>query len=105
MAKKALKAYTNKPTTFPSRQCPKCGKWYHARAKECPDCGTANPGRGSVTRKVKKKVRVKRRTSAPRGATSGGGNSLEAAIEFVQAAGGINQAWAALDTIERIRGL
>ena len=103
MAKKAPKAYTYKPTTFPSRECPYCHKWYHARSKECPECGTANPGRGSVARKVKKKVRVKRRTARPTSPTAG--NALDAAIEFVQVAGGINEARAALETIERIKGL
>ena len=106
MAKKA-KAFTHKPAAFPSRQCPSCGKWYHARAKECPECGTANPSRGSVSRKVKK---VKRRVGAARPgagrpAAGHGGGALEAAIEFVQAAGGIEQAKAALETIEIIRGL
>ena len=100
----AKKAYTRKPDTFPSRECPNCGKWYHARSKECPNCGTANPSRGSVTRKLKK-VRVKRRMAAQPSRVSSGGSPLEAAIEFVQAAGGLQNARAALETIERIRGL
>ena len=104
MAKKAPKAYAYKPTTFPSRECPNCGKWYHARTKECPECGTANPGRSGVTRKVKK-VRVKRRTAVPTRAAVRSGDALDAAIEFVRAAGGIQNARAALETIERIRGL
>ena len=49
MAKKAPKAYTYKPTTFPSRECPKCGKWYHARAKECPECGKSHHGSLTVS--------------------------------------------------------
>ena len=42
-----------------------------------------------------------------RGAPQAGrdGNALTAAIEFVEAAGGVEQAKAALDAIERIRQL
>jgi hypothetical protein len=104
MAKKA-KAWDQKPTNFPSRQCPGCGKFYHARSRVCPNCGTANPTRSGV-RRVKRR-RIVRRRAPTRGAvaTRGRGDALDAAIQFIQAAGGIENAKAALDRIERIRGL
>ena len=107
----AKKAWDRKPTSFPSRQCPNCQKYYHARTKECPGCGTKNPTASGVTRKVKK-VRVKRKTSgaARRGVGRGARGQapvdvLHRAIEFVEAAGGLANAKAALETIERVQRL
>ncbi|HUG93177.1 MAG TPA: hypothetical protein VML55_20215 [Planctomycetaceae bacterium] len=98
------KAWTHRPATMPSRQCPNCAKWYHARSRQCPACGAANPLRSSPARVVKKRVKRRsiRRKSARRGAP---GDGLAAAIQFVEAAGGIKQARQALETIERIRQL
>ena len=98
------KAWTHRPSSPPTKQCSKCGKYYHARSKECPSCGAANPTRSGPERVVRKK-KVTRRVR--RGAPQAGrdGDALTAAIEFVEAAGGVEQAKAALDAIERIRQL
>jgi hypothetical protein len=102
----AKKAYERKPSTFPTRQCPGCGKYYHARSKQCPECNTPNPTATGVSRKTKR-VKVKRKKAIRRGAPRrhSPGDVLHQAIEFIEAAGGLENAKAALDTIERVRRL
>jgi hypothetical protein len=69
---------------------------------ETASAGAETPAKRTVRRrKVKSRPRRRPRTAA----TSQNAGSLEAAIQFVQAAGGLAQAKAALETIERIRGL
>lgn len=100
MAKKQ-KAYAHRPDKFPARQCPECSKWYHARAKQCPECGAENPTRASATRRVKR-VKVKRQRVL---VAQNHGSPLEHAISFVEAAGGVDAAKSAIETLERARTL
>jgi hypothetical protein len=108
MAKKKVLLWTNKPAGMPSKQCDNCSKYYFARYKQCPNCGADNPGVAGVARKtVKKKKGGKRRMArGGRGAAAAGtSNLLTAAIEFVQQAGGIDEAKQALSLVERIKRL
>jgi Rubredoxin-like zinc ribbon domain (DUF35_N) len=75
----------------PKRACESCGALYHPRAKACPKCGAANP--------------VFEGTRWKRGGKAGDASPLEAAVEFVEQAGSIKAARAAMDRIEQIRGL
>jgi ribosomal protein L37E len=85
----------------PERPCPACGKSYHPRRKECPHCGVASP---PAAKKGTKRSVAKRAAAKP--ARSGGGsNTLDVAIRFVESAGSLKEAKAALDKIERIKGL
>jgi hypothetical protein len=92
MAKKTAKR------AAPTRKCESCGAAYHPRRKECPKCGAANPTAGQ-RRKRRKKV-ARKRAAATR---AGGNHSLDAAIRFVEEAGSIAAATAALETIKRIK--
>lgn len=83
MAKKKAKR------AAPTRACESCGTPYHPRSKACPNCGAANPTIG-------------RRPLARRGKGAG---PIDAAIDFVEQAGGFRAAKAALETIERIKDL
>ena len=110
MAKKRAKTavWDTKPAGRASRQCENCGKYYFPRFANCPNCGVPNPAIGSKKRVVKKRITRKKRGRRPAAARAGaarGGNALHAAIEFVQQAGGLDNARAALETIERIRRL
>ena len=104
------KSWIHRPASPPTKECPGCGKWIHSRSKQCPACetvitDTSSASGGTANKRVVRK-KVKRRIarqSAPTAARNG--DSLEAAIQFVELAGGLPQARAALDTIERIRGL
>ena len=78
-----MKSYTKKPSAYPTDQCENCKRWYHARRLKCPKCGAPNPTRNPAQN----------------------GDPIQAAIAFVEQAGGVEQAKAALETIERIRGL
>lgn len=84
MAKKKTKR------AAPTRACEKCGTPYHPRSKACPKCGAPNPTIGP-------------RRLGPKG--RGGSAPLDAAIEFVEQAGGFRAARAALEKIERIKDL
>ena len=95
MAKKRSKR------TAPTRKCESCGTAYHPRKKECPKCGVANPTAGRPGKRRKKKVA--RKTLSVRRAR--GNQSLDAAIRFVEEAGGLAAATAALETIKRIKTL
>ncbi len=78
----------------PTRACEACATPYHPRSKACPKCGAANPTIGQ------------RRISPRRGARgAGGAEQIDAAINFVEQAGGFRAAKAALDKIERIKEL
>lgn len=85
MAKKKAKR------AAPTRACESCKTPYHPRSKACPKCGAANPTIGP-----------RRFSKGRRGANAG---SLDAAIEFVEQAGGFRAARAALEKIERIKDL
>jgi Rubredoxin-like zinc ribbon domain (DUF35_N) len=74
----------------PTRACESCGTPYHPRSKACPNCGAANPTIG-------------RRLFPKRG--KGAAGPIDAAIDFVEQAGGFRAARAALETIERIKEL
>lgn len=96
MAKKKAKR------AAPTRKCEECGTSYHPRRKACPKCGAANPTAGRPRKrrkKVARRVAVASRRSASRN------NPIDAAIRFVQEAGGINAATTALDTIRKIKTL
>ncbi len=95
MAKKKLKR------AAPTRTCEGCGKAYHPRKKECPKCGASNPTAGR-RRKPRKKV-ARRKLASSR--SPNGNHAIEAAIRFVEQAGGISAATAALETIQRIKTL
>ena len=97
----AKKSWTHRPDGLPTRQCEGCGRFYHARYKTCPNCETANPTAGSKRRTVKKRV-VRSRKTRPVPSRSGGDVS-DAALAFIDRAGGLQQAKAALSAIERIR--
>jgi hypothetical protein len=73
----------------PTRACESCGTPYHPRSKACPKCGAANPTIGQ--------------RRGPKG--RGGAAPLDAAIDFVEQAGGFRAARAALEKIERIKDL
>ena len=79
----------------PTRACEACSTPYHPRSKACPKCGAANPTIGQR--------RIVPRGRGARGAV--GGAPLDAAINFVEQAGGFRAARAALEKIERIREL
>ena len=98
MARKA-RVWNTKPTGRPTRECESCHKFYFPRLKQCPECGAPNPKMAGVSRKVKR--RAPRRGAAGRG----GDKVLDAAIQFIQAAGGIENARATLGMIEQIRRL
>jgi DNA-directed RNA polymerase subunit M/transcription elongation factor TFIIS len=78
MAKKATKR------TPPQKTCPECGEVMHARKGTCPKCGHSMASAGSTTTPVKKATR--------RGKT----DSLAAALDFIESAGGITDAQAIL---------
>ena len=88
MAKKKAKR------AAPTRACESCSTAYHPRSAKCPKCGAANPTLHSVSRKKK---------SGRRGAASA--DAVVAAIDFVEQAGSLKAAQAAMDTIERIKGM
>ena len=88
MAKKKAKR------AAPTRACEACSTPYHPRSKACPKCGAANPTIG--------RRRIVPRRGGARGATAG---SIDAAINFVEEAGGFRAARAALEKIERIKEL
>ena len=104
------KSWVHRPPSPPTKECPGCGKWIHSRSKQCPACETVitdtapADGKTASDRSVRGRKVARRRVPRPAAAPRNAG-SLEAAIQFVQAAGGLAQAKAALDTIERIRGL
>lgn len=85
----------------PTRNCENCGTAYHPRKKMCPKCEAINPTAG---RPRKRKKKVNRKISATRN-PSGGDHAIDAAIRFVEDAGGINAAIAALEKIQRIKTL
>jgi hypothetical protein len=91
MAKKKAKS--------PTRTCEKCGAKYHPRTAKCPKCGKPNPTAG---RKAERK-KAGRKTRKP--APANAGETLDAAITFVEQAGSLNAAKAAIEKIEKIRGL
>ena len=97
----AKKFWTYRPNGLPTRQCEGCGKFYHARNKECPNCSRANPTASSKTRVVKKRV-LRRRNTRP-AATPSEGDVWDAALVFIEQAGSLQDAQAMLDTIERIQ--
>lgn len=95
-----------KKKAAPARKCESCGKSYHPRKAACPHCGAANPRAGtkkSVKKKRVAKKKAKRQIASKK--TSGSKDPLEAAIQFVEQAGGFKQAKDALATIEKIRSL
>lgn len=96
-----MKAFSRKPDKFPTRECPNCHKFFHARAKVCPACGTDNPTRAASAPQVRR-ARVKRLGKAVR---TNAASPIEAAISFVEQAGGVENARAALGMVERIKGL
>lgn len=81
----------------PTRKCESCGKAYHPRRKDCPKCGAANPKAGQPRKRRRKNVVRKKAT--------GGENTLDAAIRFVEEAGSLAAATAALERIKRIKTL
>ena len=87
----------------PTRACEKCGTNYHPRKLACPNCEAANPTYGRKKKVVKKKVSKNGRRKGKRVAASG--DSLNAAIKFVESAGGLKAAKAAIEQIERIKNL
>lgn len=95
MAKKTAKR------AAPTRTCEDCGASYHPRRKACPNCGAANPTAGKPRKRRKKVARKVAATSR----IASRNHPIDAAIRFVEEAGGINAATAALDTIRRIKTL
>ena len=113
--KTATKSKTYKQQSranFPTRQCSKCRVYYHARAKECPDCGEPNETRvtnaasgpspeptAKKTSRAKHRVtnRLPKETQTPR--------PIDAAITFVSQAGGLGPAKQAMEMLDRIRAL
>ena len=87
MAKKKAKR------AAPTRACEACQTPYHPRSKACPKCGAANPTIGQ------------RRIFPRRGRGAMDPGQLDAAINFVEQAGGFRAAKAALEKIERIKEL
>jgi len=101
----------------PQKQCPKCKKVQHARRSICsnPKClfdflaKKAAPVKKKVTKKAvvvapKIKVRRKRRPSAPKPVTAGGGGSfslsdISAAKSLVAQIGGTAKAKSLLDVL------
>jgi len=83
----------------PTRECESCGQRYHPRTLTCPHCEAKNP----TYNVVKKKAAKNGRRKGQRVAASG--DSLEAAIKFVESAGGLKAAKAAIEQIERIKNL
>jgi hypothetical protein len=103
MAKKKAGVWEKRPAGRPSRECENCHKFYFPRYKECPACGAANPSMTGVSRR-----KVKRRTVRKAASRRGAGtrtDALDAAIDFIRTAGGVDNARAALDRIDRIRKL
>jgi uncharacterized OB-fold protein len=96
MAKKTAKR------AAPTRKCEECGTSYHPRRKDCPKCGAANPTAG---RPRKRRKKVTRRNAASSRRSASRNHPIDAAIRFVEEAGGMNAATAALETIRRIKTL
>lgn len=95
MAKKTAKR------AAPTRQCESCGAAYHPRRKACPKCGVANPTAGQPRRRKRKKV-ARKRVARP---AAEGNHTIQAAIRFVEEAGSLSAAAAALETIRKIKAL
>ena len=85
----------------PTRVCEKCGADYHPRCKVCPKCDAPNPT--AVSKKPAKKKVAKK--TAPKPKAPATGDPLNAAIAFVEKAGGFRAAKKAIETIEKIRQL
>ena len=108
MARKKAGVWDKRPTGRPSRECENCHKYYFPRYKECPACGAANPSMtGIARRKVKRRAarNAAARKAAGRRRPAARADALDAAIDFIRAAGGVDHARAALDRIDRIRKL
>ena len=104
--KTAIKSKTYKHQSranFPTRECSKCHRYYHARSKECPDCGAPNETRATQPapepEAEQKPKPVRRHNRVPQT------QAIEVAIEFVSRAGGLGPAKEALEMIDRIRAL
>ena len=86
----------------PTRKCEQCGVPYHPRKSTCPQCGVANPTAGPRKKAAKKKVARKKTAKTP-GVVAV--DPLDAAVAFAKSVGGFNNAKAAMEQIEQIRGL
>ena len=89
--------WASKPEGKPAKQCPSCSKWHHPRSGKCPGCGHEYP-----------KAKAKASKKAARKAAPSNGDfaaRLRTATDFVEAMGGLAEAKATLEAIERIRGM
>ena len=98
--KKVVKKKTAKKTVrkAPSRNCEKCGAKYHPSTAACPKCGAANPTKRKAA--VKKAPAKKKRRKTAKPAT----DMTMDAVNFVQRAGGVDEAQKTLDGLRKLFG-
>jgi uncharacterized OB-fold protein len=94
-AKKKIKKASRKG---PTRKCEKCGTSYHPRSAACPKCGAANPSLRKIAPKRKKVVRKKKVPAKQKPAS----DVTMTAVNFVEVAGGVEQAQEALDGLKQL---
>ena len=107
---KGEKAGWEKAVGMP-KECPKCGIFIHQKRNPCPNCLHAFPkGKGRGKKAKGKRGRPAGNSSSngasfPFGANAKGktsGNPFDAALSFIEAAGGLE---AAKETIDRLAAL